>query len=133
MEKNHNDLKIQIKQNAISISIITERLQGHRKLEARITNMEGEMVSLKQMGSLLQKENEELQNRITELEGSNLENSVLFSGIAKGVWETFTDYRQKVLDALAKTVRNKSPDEENKSVQNIAPSHVKIVGIFSKN
>ena len=41
--------------------------------------------------------------------------------------------RQKVLDALAKTVRNKSPDEVDKSVQNIALSHVKKVGIFSKN
>ena len=69
--------------------------------------MEEKISSLTQICSLLQKENEELQNKITELEGSNLENSVLFPGIAKGAWETFTDCRQKVLDALAKTVRNK--------------------------
>ena len=115
------------------MSDITERLQGHRELEARITNMEEEMSSLKQMCNLLQKENEELQNRITELEGSNLEHSVLFSGIAKGVLETFIDCRQKVLDALAKMVRNKSPEEADKSVQTIALSHMKRVGIFSKN
>ena len=132
-ERNHNDLKHQVMENATSISDMTERLQGHRELEARITNMEEEMSSLKQMCSLLPKENDELQNRKTELEGSNIENSVLFSGIAKGVWETFTDCRQKVLDALAKTVRNKSPNEADKSVQNIALSHVKRVGIFSKN
>ena len=95
--------------------------------------MEEEMSSSKQTCSLLQKENEELQNIRTELEGSNLENSVLFSGIAKWVWETFTDCRKKVLDELAKTVRNKSPDEADKSVQNIALSHMKRVGIFSKN
>ena len=57
----------------------------------------------------------------------------MFSGITEGVWETFTDCRQKVLDALAKTVRNKSPDEANKSVQNIALSPVKRVVIFSMN
>ena len=77
------------------------------ELEARKTKMEEEMSSLKQTCSLLQKENEELQNRITELDGSNLENSVLFSGIAEVVWEPFTDCRQKVLDALAKTVKIK--------------------------
>ena len=131
-ERNHNDLKNQIKENSTSISDITERLQGHRELGVRITNMEEEMSSLKQTCSLLQKENEELQNRITEVEGSNLENSVLFSGIAKGVWETFTDCRQKVLDMLSKTVR-KSPEEADKSVQNIALSHEKRVGIFNKN
>ena len=102
-------------------------------MEARVTNMEEEMFSLKQMCSLLQKENEEFQDRITELEGSNLENSVLFSGIAKGVWETFTDCQQKVLDALAKIVGNKSPDEADNSVQNIVLNHVKRLGIFSKN
>ena len=85
------------------------------------------------MCSLLQKENEELQNRITELEGSNLENSVLFSGISKEVWETFTDCRQKVLDTLAKAVRNKSLDEADKSIQNIALSHMQRVGVFRKN
>ena len=75
-------------------------------MEVRRTNMEEEMSSLKQMCSLLPKENEELQSRITELEGSNLEDSVLFSGIAIGVWETFTftDCRQKMLDILAKIV-----------------------------
>ena len=94
--------KNQIKENATSVSYITERLQGHRELEASITNMEEEMSSLKQMCSLLQKENEELQNRITELKGSNVESSVLFYGIAEGVWETFTHCGQKVLDACAK-------------------------------
>ena len=95
--------------------------------------MEEGMLSLKQMCSLLQKENEDIQSRITKFEGSNLENSVLFSGIAKGVWETFTDCRQKVLEACTKTVRNKSADEANKSVQNIALSHVKRVGVFNMN
>ena len=125
--------KIKQRKNATSIRNITERLQGHRELEVIITNIEELMSSLKQMCSLPQTENEELQNRITELEGSNLENSVLFCGIAKGALETFTDCRQKVLDTLAKTVRNESPDEANKSVQNIALSHVKRTGIFSIN
>ena len=58
-----------IKENATSISDITEMLQGHRELEVSIANMEEEMSSPKQMCSLLQKENEELQNRTTELEG----------------------------------------------------------------
>ena len=62
--------KNQIKENATSISNVTERLQGHMELEVRITNMGEEMSSLKQMCSLLQNENEELQNRITELKGS---------------------------------------------------------------
>ena len=44
IERNHNDLKIQIKENATSISDITERLQGPWELEARITNMEEEML-----------------------------------------------------------------------------------------
>ena len=57
------------------------------------------------MCSLLEKENEELQNRITELEGSKLESSVLFSGITTGVWETFTDCRQKVLGTFAKNCK----------------------------
>ena len=133
IERNHSEPKNQIKENTTSISDITEKLQGHRELEVRITNMEEEMSSLKQLCSLLQKENEELLNRITELKGSNIENSILFSGIAEGVWETFTDCRQKVLDALAKTIRNKSPDEAYKSVENIALSNVKRVGVFSIN
>ena len=67
--------------------------------------MEEEMSSLKQTCSLLQKETEELQNRITEFEESNLENSVLCSRIAKRVSETFTDCRQKALDTLAKNYK----------------------------
>ena len=90
-----------------------------------------ENVKLKTRIQEVERENQSLKNRLTNIEDKLLENNVIISGVKEDAWETDAALKEKVINLIAYTVDAQDPDTQLEKARKAKIVKVSRIGFYS--
>ena len=124
MSQELNKLRDSISNQKVAITTsVNEKID---KSEAKIEKVLQENVSLK-------KSNAALQERLSRIETSQLDNNVILTGIQEQQWEKFEITRQRVIDVIAEALHGTEDENALLKAQQVSIAKCRRIGKYRMN
>ena len=78
----------------------------------------------------LEKENSDLQERLTKIEVTQLSNNIILSGMPEAPWERYETTKERVIEAIASTMGSKDDEAIKAEARKIEISCCSRIGVY---
>ena len=125
--------EMSVKLNKLQHSISNQKVVITTSVNEKIDKSEAKIEKVLQENISLKKSNAALQERLSRIETSQLDNNVILTGIQEQQWEKFEITRQRVIDVIAEALHNIEGKNALLKAQQVSIAKCKRIGKYRMN
>ena len=114
-------------------SLTTQKLEITATVETKIGASNEKLEQVLQENRSLKRSNMALQERLSRIEATQLDNNVILTGIQEEQWERYEITHQRVIDIIAEAIKPIEGDNATIRVRNVLISNCKRIGTYRMN